>query len=327
MQRRALIVGINEYDNCSHLRSAVSDARRMEELLARNDDGSVNYTVRSVVSGKTEPQITRGRLRQLVLDLFDGFEGDVLLFFSGHGALTPWGGTLVTQDATSDDVGVPMDDVLLLANRSSARDIVIVLDCCHSGDLGNPPILQALNKPLSLLREGITVLAASRPNEVAYEVNGSGMFTDALAEGLAGGAADHLGNVSAAGLFLYADRLFDAWDQRPIYKSHAGGVATLRTCKPAVAHGVLRAITTHFAREDTTLTLDPEYEADPSISEEDPGRAKKREDGRTFKMLRDARLLESVDGDDLYWTAMNARAIRLTHLGRYYWRLLTRGKL
>jgi len=56
-------------------------------------------------------------------------------------------------------------------------------------------------------------------------------------------------------------------------------------------------------------------------------RAKKREDSRRFKRLRDARLLESVDGDDLYWTAMNSKEIRLTNLGRYYWRLLDRGKI
>lgn len=327
MQRRALIVGINEYDNCSQLRCAVNDAHRIEALLARNDDGNLNYTVKTITSAIGQPQVTRGRLRQLLRELFDDFDGDVLFFFSGHGALTPWGGSLVTQEATSDDVGVPMDDVLLLANRSRARDIVIILDCCHSGDLGNPPILQALTQPLALLREGLTVLAASRPNEVAYEVAGSGMFSDALAEGLAGGAADHMGNVSAASLFLYAERLFDAWDQRPIYKSYTARVPTLRVCKPAVDYEVLKTLTEHFQSADAEILLDPEYEAEASDEEKNPGRAKKREHSRTFKTLRDARLLESVDGDDLYWTAMNSKAIRLTNLGKYYWRLLKRGKL
>ncbi len=327
MQRRALVVGINEYDNCSQLRCAVNDARRIEGLLGRNDDGSLNYTVKSVTSAPGQPQITRSRLRQLLRELFDDFDGDVLFFFSGHGALTPWGGSLVTQEATSDDIGVPMDDVLLLANRSRARDIVIILDCCHSGDLGNPPILQALTQPLALLREGLTVMAASRPNEVAYEVGDSGMFSDALADGLAGGAADHLGNVSAASLFLYAERLFDAWDQRPIYKSYTARVPTLRVCKPVVDYSILRSLTSKFSSVDAEILLDPEYEAEASVEEDDPGRARKREDCQTFKKLRDVRFLESVDGDDLYWAAMNSKAIRLTNLGKYYWRLLSRGKL
>jgi hypothetical protein len=327
MQRRALIIGINEYDNCSHLRCAINDAQRIEKLLSRNGDGSLNFTVKTVVSGAGQPRVTRGRLRQFLRDLFEDFDGDILFFFSGHGAMTPWGGCLVTQEATGDEVGVPMDDVLLLANRSRARDIVIILDCCHSGDLGNPPILQALTQPLSLLREGLTVLAASRPNELAYEVNGSGMFSDALAEGLAGGASDHMGNVNAASLFLYADRLFDAWDQRPVYKSYTSRVPTLRVCKPAVDHNILRSLTNHFSTADAEIGLDPEFEAEASEDEEEPTRARKRADSRVFKKLRDARLLESVEGEDLYWTAMNSKKVRLTHLGKYYRRLLDRGKL
>jgi hypothetical protein len=64
-----------------------------------------------------------------------------------------------------------------------------------------------------------------------------------------------------------------------------------------------------------------------STNSANPDRAKKREDGRTFKRLRDARLLESVDGEDFYWTAMNSKEIQLTNLGRYYWRLLDRKKI
>jgi hypothetical protein len=327
MQRRALVIGIDEYDNSSPLRCAVNDARRIEQLLARNDDESINYVVKTFVSDSGRLKITRARLRQLLLELFDGFAGDVLFYFSGHGAMSPWGGYLVTQDCTSDEPGVSMEDLLLLANRSPARDVVLILDCCHSGDLGDPPILQGLSQPLALLREGVTVLAASRPNELAYEVNGCGMFSDALAEGLSGGAADHMGMVNAASLFLYAERLFDAWDQCPIYKSYTGRVPTLRTCKPPVPAEVLRSVRDYFANEGAHLRLDPEYESEPEATEDNPERAKKRADSRIFKKLRDARLLESVAGDDLYWTSMNSGEIRLTHLGRYYWRLLARGKL
>jgi len=178
-----------------------------------------------------------------------------------------------------------------------------------------------------MLREGVTILAASRPNDVAYEVNGSGLFTDAVAEGLGGGAADHMGNVNAGSLFLYADRLFGAWDQRPIYKSHTATVSNLRCCTPPVAPQVLRSIRNYFTTPDTHLQLDPEYEAVADPEAETPERAKKREDSRVFKRLRDARLLESVDGTDLYWAAMDSKEIRLTSLGRYYWRLLEEGKL
>lgn len=324
-ERRALIVGIDKYDNCRDLSCAVNDAEAMAGLLARNDDDSINYVVRLLTS-KTDP-ITRVSLRQAWLELFEDFAGDVLFYFSGHGAQTPWGGYLVTQDGTNPEFGVSMEDLLLLVNRSRARDVVLIVDCCHGGDLGNPPILQALQSPLSLLREGVTVLASSRPNEPSSELDQHGMFTYGLLEGLSGGAADLMGNVNAASLFLYAERLFGAWDQRPVYKSHTGAVSTLRHCKPPVAPEDLRAIPTFFLDPHSHFPLDPEYESEAEPDEDNPERARKREDARLFKRLRDARLIESVGGQDLYWTAMNSGEIRLTVLGKHYCRLLNLGKL
>jgi hypothetical protein len=40
-----------------------------------------------------------------------------------------------------------------------------------------------------------------------------------------------------------------------------------------------------------------------------------------FKRLRDARLLQTEKGDDLYWAALNGNAVLLTPLGQFYWRL------
>lgn len=133
--------------------------------------------------------------------------------------------------------------------------------------------------------------------------------------------------MSAGSLFLYAERLFNAWDQRPVYKSHTATVSSLRRCKPPVDPVVLRSIVGYFATADATLHLDPEYESEREPGEENPDKAKKREDASRFKLLRDARLLECCGGADLYWAAMNSKDIQLTLLGRYYWRLLSEGKV
>lgn len=324
--RRALVIGIDHYDTFPRLRCAVNDAKRIAELLGRHDDRTKNYDVRLHVSGGGGPKLTRAFIRERCVELFDGFSGEVVLYFSGHGAQTTWGAVLASQDGTDGEVGVPMEDILLLANRSQASDVVLIIDCCHAGELGNPPILQGLDTPIALIRDGLTIMAASRPNEPAYESDGHGMFTDALAEGLAGGAADHMGNVNAASLFLYADRMFDAWDQRPVYKSHASRVATLRRCVPSVSEDDLRSLRADFATRDAELALDPEYEADKA-SADTPERAKKYDDGRRYKRLRDRGLIETCEGDDLYFAAMDSHRIRLTLLGRYFWKLVDLGKL
>lgn len=326
-ERRALVVGIDQYDNFPPLSCACHDAEAFADLIGRNDDGSINYGVRLVTSGEGRPRLTRACLRQLWMDLFGDFTGDIVFYFSGHGAQTIWGAYLVTQDGSPDELGVSMEDLLLLANKSRARDVILILDCCHAGDLGNPPILQGLQEPLSLLREGVTILASSRPNEPSCEVNGHGMFTFALLEGLSGGAADLMGTVNAASLFLYAERVFDAWNQRPVYKSHTGSVSALRHCEPPIAPDDLRSLPKFFRKPDAHFRLDPQYESAPELDEDNPEREEKRQDCRLFKRLRDARLIESVEGDDLYWTAMNSKEIRLTGLGRYYWRLLDMGRI
>jgi hypothetical protein len=46
-----------------------------------------------------------------------------------------------------------------------------------------------------------------------------------------------------------------------------------------------------------------------------------------FKTYRDARLVRTVQGDDLYFAALNAHAVALTPVGRLYWRLAKQGRL
>ncbi|MFT4796778.1 MAG: hypothetical protein ACJAXW_003502 [Candidatus Azotimanducaceae bacterium] len=43
MARRALLVGINDYDNLNDLSCCVRDAEAMACLLARDDDSALNY--------------------------------------------------------------------------------------------------------------------------------------------------------------------------------------------------------------------------------------------------------------------------------------------
>jgi hypothetical protein len=48
---------------------------------------------------------------------------------------------------------------------------------------------------------------------------------------------------------------------------------------------------------------------------------------RKFKTLRDAHLLRTEKGDDLYWAAIHGNAVLLTPLGRFYWRLAKEGRI
>src|SRR6266567_7004736 len=169
--RRALIIGIDHYQlSGNDLQSATADAEAIGSLLARHEDGTPNYHCRILLDTMENGQpISRAALRKACRELFADFRGDVLFYFSGHGVLTPDGGYVVTADASEDDWGVPMQDIVNVAGNSEAHDILIILDCCHSGNIGNATLLnkQRDSLPLAVVRENMTIIAASRASQPA----------------------------------------------------------------------------------------------------------------------------------------------------------------
>src|SRR6266704_3271776 len=143
--RKALIVGINDYPNVP-LSGCVNDANKMEEVLKKHQDGSRNFDCKKLIT--PDHRITRSSLRKHVEDLF-AYQTDVALFyFSGHGTENNLGGYLVTQDAREYDEGLSMQDVLILANNSKAHEVVIILDCCYSGQFGIIPEIDHIGENL-----------------------------------------------------------------------------------------------------------------------------------------------------------------------------------
>lgn len=331
MSRLALIVGINTYGGTNDLQGCVADAQAMAGVLAHHKDLKKNFDCIALLDRMEDgTSITRPALRKEISKRFD-FDGDLLLYFSGHGFLSETGGVLCTSDATPDDWGIPMQEVVDLAIQSPARQILLLLDCCHSGDIANPA---AINRPggrnpLTTLRENMTVIAASRATQVSIEAGGHGLFTQALLDALEGGAADQLGLVTAPAIYAYVSRRFTARDQRPVYKTSATDVLCVRECEPLIDRLRLRRLTTLFPTADHKYPLDPEYEP-----EDEHGKVKepviewKVEIARLFKAYRDAGLLRASDPkQQFYWVARRNGTVELTAIGREYWWLIANDKL
>ncbi len=331
--RRALIVGVDHYGDYP-LSGCIADAQALAGVLRRNSDGSRNWDISLVTSSTDLKAVTRPRLREHLTRLFDNSRGcELLFFFAGHGASTLWGTEFVTQDGVTDSLGVSMDDLLTLANNSPAHSVTLILDCCFSGGAGAPAVLQesgtaeAFRLSRALLREGVTVLAASRPTEPAAEAAGHGAFTRVLLEGLEGGASDHLGKVTAQSLYAYASPYFDAWQQRPTFKSHVTEPTLLRVGPPWIDVKLLRQLPDHFATADTRLRLTPEHEGEGRpLPSEDAGTPAQRQFDYLGR-LRNANLATSDNNRAFYWAALESGDVYLTSLGKYFWRLAARGVL
>jgi hypothetical protein len=324
--RRALIVGVNNYGHPdNNLDGCVPDAEAMAERVARHSDGSQNYDCKDHVHlAKVEDSsvITRPELRQWIHDLFSNFKGDALFYFSGHGALTRFGGWLCTTDAAKNDLGVSVEEVLKAAQDSRCSDVLLVFDCCHSGTVGNSAVLQSRDaeSSIAVLRENLTIIAASAAAETAAEAGGHGLFTAAVLDGLDGGAADHMGWVTSQAIYAYVQRRFGAWGQTPVYKSHTTQVNIVRKCAPLIDRYKLEQLVHYFPEKDSVYQLDPEMEPeDEQGNVKEPINKEKIAIAKLFKDYRDAGLLRaSLDGEQLFWTARHGHTVQLTVRGQEY---------
>jgi hypothetical protein len=314
--KKAVIVGIDNY-NQAPLKGCVKDAISISNTLEVNGDGSPNFSTRLLTSPSSD--ITQSSLRESIEKLFSGDPEMALLYFSGHGIIKSTGGYLVTTDAKKYNEGVSMDEILNLANQSKAINKIIILDCCHSGALGSPSF--SGNK-LAQLSEGLSVLTASRDNESALEVNGSGVFTSLIVDALKGGAADLRGNITPGSIYAYVDEALGAWDQRPVFKTNVSNFTAIRNIPPKIPFETMRKITEYFESAGSEHNLDPSYEDSESSANE--------ENVCIFKDLQKFQsvgLVVPVGEEFMYFAALKSKSCRLTALGYQYWRLVNEKKL
>lgn len=318
--RRALCVGIDEY-SVGSLNACADDANRVADVLARHYDDSPNFDCRRLTAPPGSPltAITRTSLRAAIDGLFRNKADVALLHFSGHGTVNNLDGYLVTQDAKKYDEGVAMGDVLTLANNAKADEVVILLDCCFSGQLGAIP---AIDNSKSLLREGISILTASRSDQPSVEDGGGGLFTSLVVDALSGGAADVLGAVTATSIYSYVEAALGAWDQRPLFKSHVAKLVPLRRCEPPIERELLRKLPTLFPLPAEDFPLDPTCEETSATP--NPERVASF---RELQKLSRVQLVVPCDSSHMYDAAMGSKGCRLTPSGRYYWRLASNGRI
>jgi hypothetical protein len=301
----------------------VDDALAMRQMLAFHENHDPNFDCHVLLGSEAASEIsdsssgservTFNMLRVELQKLF-AFDDMVLFYFSGHGYATANGVYIVTQDGTGTLPGILLNDILGMANDSPAREVVLIIDSCYSGSLGEPHQNQDVAN--LYLRPGVTLLAAASTNEVASERNGHGQFTQLVIGALKGGAKDVRGRVSAASIYAHVEQALGPWDQRPIYKSNATQLSPVRFCTPSIMDGELRRLPQFFTQADSHYFLDPSYEVTrPEALFEHIAVFK------IFKHYQVAGLLHPIFDEDLYFAALRSHPVELTPMGQFYWQL------
>jgi Caspase domain len=322
MIKKALIAGIGNYPGKQKLKGSVYDAQTLFELISQNgdEDKTKNFDATLLINPGSKQE-----LKSSIMELFQAEGLDIALFyFAGHGAYDYFGYHMVTPDHRQHDRGIPMSQLLTAVRKSSAKNKIIILDCCHAGGIEDDTKTDGMG---IYLEEGVTILASSKADEPSVEKNGHTVFSNLLIEALRGGAADLSGYISPGSIYTYIDKALGPNDQRPVFKANISGFVSLRKVEPPVPEEILNNLTVLFPDDpDKPLTLDSsfEYTNDPAEKHEFKIPYADKENVARFKQLQKLEgvgLVVPVGEEHMYWAAMNSKACKLTPLGQHYWRL------
>ena len=217
---RALLIGNSTYPADEHnlqaLKGPVKDIAALNRALVDPETGlfaDVDVTLL--------PEAASSRVIRTMGQFFGSAARDdvLLVYFSGHGKLDQSGRLhLCAQDTESTDLlstAVSSTRINEFADASRARNVIIVLDCCHAGAFRGGEFGDAVAGP------GRYVLTSCRGTQLANDAtveNGTSYFTQHLVDGLLGAAADRDqdGWVTFSDLYAYVDRrLREAGKQIP----------------------------------------------------------------------------------------------------------------
>jgi hypothetical protein len=329
--KKALVVGIDDYDPPNGLTGCVNDAVELAALLETNGDGAPNFDVRRIIGSET--RVTSAVLHEAIQDLFSGEAETALLYFAGHGFLDQItnSGFLVTQDGSNPNWGVNLSAVLEQANKAhpKIKSTVILLDSCQSGFAGEVTGLGGVQA--SVIGNGVTLLTACHKEGVAQEANGHGKFTDILLDGLSGAASDVIGRVTPAALYAHVDQTLGAWEQRPIYKANVQSFVTLREVSPKVPKEVLRRLVQYFPTAPHVFPLDPSFEPDRGEEAERLKDIPVNDDNvRIYRELQQCNrhgLVAPTEHEHMWHSAVFSGGCRLTATGAHYRRLAEKKKI
>ncbi|MDF0554060.1 caspase family protein [Kamptonema sp. UHCC 0994] len=155
MKRQALVIGINRYpllkdkptDTGKHLHAPYHDAIAIGKMLNRpQENPDFSWCVENLLSndGETGNVVSANELRDAIRNLFlpntQTPPEVVLLFFAGHGLRDNNGKVYLAHSNVkprTGEWGFPLDELRQLMLESTIPRQIVLLDCCHSGDLLN----------------------------------------------------------------------------------------------------------------------------------------------------------------------------------------------
>ncbi|MEU1620827.1 substrate-binding domain-containing protein [Streptomyces sp. NPDC005722] len=151
---RAVLIGVSQYEHARDFSNIPSARANVARLRAALVSGGLGRFIPRTVETLDEPR-TRDRALRLIGTAAAQAQDLLLVHFTGHGYVDLGSGEpelyLMTRESTKDGArldGIPYRDLLRLLASSRAERVVLVLDCCYSGNAGLVPLPE---RPFSLI--------------------------------------------------------------------------------------------------------------------------------------------------------------------------------
>jgi len=186
----AIIIGNNQYDELSDLRTAENDAQMIDKVLREQ----YGFTTQLLINAnKLEIMTALAKAKEMLTE-----QDNLIVYYAGHGQLEPNGerGYWLPVDAVADNTDQWISNAVVTnyLDSISAKQIMVVADSCFSGTLtkASIPRMQkampaALRKQwLSLMakRKVRTVLSSGGVKPVYDGVNQHSLFAKSFIEQL-----------------------------------------------------------------------------------------------------------------------------------------------
>lgn len=195
MTKVALVIGVARYGNFNNLEKTVKDAGAIAEILEKDGKYAIeplprkldpNNEFRYEFESDPKKEVKyKDLLAKIKYFLGEQAKGkDALIYFAGHGFVAKNDadddiGFFAATDSSKDGQnGLSFDIFTKLVAKSELNSLVVLLDCCHAGNLLERSQYQGMQKVFN--EKNYYLMAACRGSERAREGKEHGIFTSGL---------------------------------------------------------------------------------------------------------------------------------------------------
>ncbi len=249
MVKFALIIAIPQYDNFKPLPKTTQDGETIAQQLRTYGDYRITRLPAKGNADTADYEMKAGRVTvdqlydTLKLFLNEIAKGQAaLIYFTGHGftcdrfdeqegflATSNTQVTVENKKIVDQTNGFPLTRLASLIQKANLSELVLLLDCCHSGNFIETRLMRGSLKTFEH-KQNYYLITACRSYETAKSIRKDehSVFSGAVIEGLSSQNADEQGKISCDRLFDYINTQIGGKLQSPLRMGIGGSISLVK---------------------------------------------------------------------------------------------------